>query len=343
MKTSEYVTLGHPDKVADFISEYILDRMLEQDPYTRYALEVQIKTVEEAVLSGKKHLVTHVTLSGEVTTNAVIDYYDAVASAIRVIGYTDEYSDEWGENTINPRYISVQKHISQQSNNIAQGVNKQGWGDQGIFYGMAVKNSKTDFMPEDYYYAKKLGDILYESRIGGLDIKTQVVMKDNKVKKVIVAIPTKKNINKKIKEIVKKVIPGKYSIIINGTGTYEKHASVADAGTTGRKLAVDFYGGNCNVGGGSPWTKDGTKADLTLNLLARDMAKKYVEQGEYKEVKAGIACCIGKPDLDITVTADGEIIEERTIKVYPEELIEHYQLRTPTFAARCKYGLFWDI
>lgn len=128
MRTSEYVSLGHPDKVADYISEYLLDRYLEQDPDTRYAVEVQIKD-------------TRVCLGGEVTSKASfgpeqIEKY--VQEAVREIGYTKEYADKWGrENTISADDIECHCFISQQSPDIAQGVDRDGWGDQGIFFGYA--------------------------------------------------------------------------------------------------------------------------------------------------------------------------------------------------------------
>ena len=149
MKISEYVSLGHPDKVADYISEYILDRLIEQDPKTRYALEVQIKD-------------NFVTLGGEITTSAhSIDYISWVRQAVEAIGYTKEYCEKWGkENTIDPEALNVVLHISQQSPDIAQGVDNQGWGDQGIMFGMAVNKPETEYMPEDFYNAKELGQEL---------------------------------------------------------------------------------------------------------------------------------------------------------------------------------------
>lgn len=336
MKISEYVTIGHPDKVADFISSYILDRHLEQDPYTRYALEVQIKTDETGI--------TFVSLGGEITTNAVVNYTEAVKAAIRTIGYTDEYAKQWGAgNTINPSDVVVIKNINKQSNNIAQGVNNKGWGDQGIMFGMATNTPETNYMPKDYYYAKKLGQALFDSKLGGLDIKTQVVMDGDEIKKVIVAIPTKKNITMKVVKLMNKTIPitNKTEIIVNGTGSYVCHASAADCGTTGRKLAVDFYGGNCKIGGGSPWTKDGTKADLTLNMFAHALAVSYIKtHKKYKEVEVAIGCCIGKPEIDITITANGKTVDQFTRTVTPEELIEFFHLREPIFAHKCLKGLF---
>ena len=121
--TSEYVTLGHPDRTADYISEYILDRYLEQDPYTRYALEVQVKD-------------NFVTLGGEITSKANFNYAEIiqfVQNALNEIGYTHEYAKKWGEgNTIDPERVFVVQNISQQSTDIGQGVDNSGWGDQGI-------------------------------------------------------------------------------------------------------------------------------------------------------------------------------------------------------------------
>ena len=147
-KTSEWVSLGHPDKMADFISCYILDRYLEQDPMTRYALEVMIKD-------------NIVTLGGEITSKAQYSAEDIAAFvrvAVNQIGYTRAYQLFWGEeNTISGNNVLVAEHISQQSPDIAQGVNKSGWGDQGIFWGMATNTPETDYMPKDHWLAKKIG------------------------------------------------------------------------------------------------------------------------------------------------------------------------------------------
>ena len=168
MKISEYVSVGHPDKVADYISESILDHFLLRDPDVRYAVEVQIKD-------------NHVTLGGEVTTVAATpNWHNLVKCALAEIGYTEEYCDRWGtENTIDPSKLVVDAHIGTQSPDIAQGVNKDGWGDQGIFWGMACRDTEEQ-LPLDYYLAKKLCQQLYrDSKVGqpwGLDIKTQVVL-----------------------------------------------------------------------------------------------------------------------------------------------------------------------
>lgn len=332
MQFSEYVSLGHPDKIADYISEYILDRIIEQDCKARYALEVQIKD-------------NNVNLGGEVSTIAITDYDKWARDAVRQIGYTSEYASLWGdENTINPERIMVNKYISQQSNDISHGVDNDGWGDQGIMFGMAINNKETGYMPIDHYYAKRLCNTLYDSRIGGIDIKTQVVMDGGSVKKVVVAIPMINDISGKVEEIVRDAIKGNYDLIINGTGKYTKHASIGDCGTTGRKLVVDLYGGNCNIGGGSPWTKDGTKADLTLNLYARWVALKYVKGTGCKYAKCGVECSIGRKNITVAIWDDANnLVHNYKIDVTPSELIKQFGLDKPIYAELCKNGLFSKI
>ncbi len=342
MKISEYVSVGHPDKVADYISEYILDRLLEQDPNTRYALEVQIKD-------------NFVTLGGEITTKAEFKeplcWLDWVHEALAEIGYTEEYCEKWGsENTIDPQRLCVKAHISTQSPDIAQGVDNDGWGDQGIFWGMATRNPDTYDLPRDYYWAMKLCQHLYQrAKDGnpwGLDIKTQIVLDDNdKITKVIVAAPVlDKEYEEAIAFEVQSVLPDSgYALIINGTGAYIKHASIGDCGTTGRKLAVDFYGGNCRIGGGSPWTKDPTKADLTLNLLARELAKIALTERKLDTAYVSIGCCIGRPEIDITIyDGHNNVVDSYTYTQHVSKTIELLGLNKPIYTRLCMYGL-WGV
>ena len=328
---SEYVSLGHPDKIADYISQYLLDRYIERDPNTRYAVEEQIKGY-------------HVTLAGEVTakvwfTEEQIAQY--VREAVNDIGYTRKYAERWGfENTIYGDALEVTCYITQQSRDIAAGLS--GWGDQGIFFGCCHYIKETCGMPLDHTYAKRLCKQLFDSGIGGLDIKTQIVMEDKRITKVIVAIPLSKTSVDVVKNFVRKRIPGKYELIVNGTGRYVQHSTIADCGTTGRKLAVDFYGGNCRIGGGSPWTKDGTKADLTLNLAARKLAKNYALKHQC-DTYVSLACCIGKQDVDILIKdgADNVLLEGRDT-INPQFLRKEYKLDTPIYASMCRWGLFGE-
>lgn len=336
MRISEYVSPGHPDKVADYISQYLLDRYMEKDANVRYAVEVQVKDF-------------HVTLGGEVTSTANFskeEIADFVSRAVDKIGYTREYAKRWGyENAICGDALSVQSFIRQQSADIAQGVNRDGWGDQGIFFGMAVPDKDNNFMPADHALAKRLCRELFESGYGGLDIKTQVIMNDDgEIEEVVAAIPLHPD-GGVTKEDVVALILSKHpdfkeeNIKVNGTGRYVQHSSMADCGTTGRKLAVDFYGGNCIIGGGSPWTKDASKADLTLNIVARDLARMFAKQNK-KPVYTKLACRIGSPAVDFEAT-DGAKTIERTRLVMPPTLLKNaYELNKPIYASMCWWGLF---
>lgn len=337
ISTSEYVSLGHPDKTADYISEYIFDRYLEKDKNTRYAVEVQIKG-------------NWVSLAGEIKSKHKFTKEERaqfVKNAIKEIGYTNEYAKIWGsENTINADCIEVTEHLSEQSDDIAIGVNNYGWGDQGIFWGMATSDEKHNYLPLDYWYAKYIWNKLYDDRIGGLDIKTQITIQDNVVTDVIVAIPSKKpqdEIYKNVKQIVDEIIMSdNYKLTVNGTGKYIMHSAIADCGTTGRKLVVDFYGGNCRIGGGSPWTKDPTKADLTLNLYARHIAKEYIKTHKQQICYVSINCCIGKDDLLICIYDEHNILlKQYNEKASPQKIIDLLKLKDISYTKLCKYGLIY--
>lgn len=338
MQVSEWVSLGHPDKTADYISEYILDRYIEKDQNTRYAVEVQIKD-------------HHVALGGEISSKADITKMDIdkfVRKAVNEIGYTRGYQKYWGmDNTISADELEIVQRISRQSNDISVGVDTGGWGDQGIMWGMAVNDPKTNYMPKDIYLARAIGKRLYDDRVGGLDIKTQVYLDDEMVKKVIVAIPLHNDYlisgKNAVTEIVHEVVTDfNGDIVINGTGSYVKHSSIGDCGTTGRKLAVDFYGGNCVIGGGSPWTKDGTKADLSLNMLARKIALNYVSSSGKKEIFCSIACCIGEPIIDVTIYDKcGGISDAYKEHIPTHKVIRELGLNEPIFAKLCREGLFY--
>lgn len=342
MKFSEYVSPGHPDKVADYISEYILDRYLEKDPNVRYAVEVMIKG-------------NMVHLAGEITSTAYFgytEYKEFVKQALREIGYTEEYYKTWGGNVINPEDIELQVDITSQSPEISQGVDNDGWGDQGIFFGYADPDEEY-MTPRSHSLAKDLCHMLYtqakEKGIGGIDIKTEIILyEDGWIEKIIAAVPCRDN--KEYDKVLESIrdwydsveldLPLYPEIVLNGTGNYVMHGPVADCGITGRKLVVDFYGGELHVGGGSPWTKDGSKADLTLNLFAREMARKYAKETN-QPVKVSVACCIGRSEIDYVVeTICGEEITDGKMNVTPKELIRQYGLDKPIFASMCTFGLF---
>lgn len=335
IRFSESVSPCHPDKTADYISEYLLDRYLEKDPETRYAVEVQIKD-------------NFVTLGGEVTSKAKFTKRQIckfVRDAVNHLGYTKEYQDKWGkENVICSDDLNVTPIIGHQSAEIAQGVDNDGWGDQGIFFGMAAYHGEDDpyeMMPKDFAIARSLNRTLFHSGLGGLDIKTQVVMDDDEIKRVICAIPLRTSAEKvKVEEFIHEQIKGDYALTVNGTGNYVKHSSIADCGTTGRKLAVDFYGSGCKVGGGSVCSKDGSKADVALNLYARKLAKKAASDWKCT-CFVSLACCIGQENVDYTVTTENDtILQEGSINIPQSRLVNDLGLYKPIYESLCDYGLF---
>lgn len=354
IRTSEWVSLGHPDKIADYISSYILDRYIEKDPNVRYALEVMIKDND-------------VFLGGEITSMVQftgIEYRKFVQEALAEIGYTQDYYNKWGNHTINPSEIVVYQQISQQSPNIARGVDNDGWGDQGIFFGYAENH--IDFMPLDYTIAKRLGQYLYyqakSEGLGGLDIKTQVTYDDctESIHQIIVAIPVlnndeliqiRKNIDNWVFEATNEVPPVFYELIVNGTGEYKTHASIGDCGITGRKLVVDFYGSGSRIGGGSPWSKDFTKSDLSLNLYARKLAvekMKELENNDYvHHIEVELNSCIGKPCTEIVykVWTEEYLLEtiHEMVNLTPSFVINDLDLKKPIYAELCREGLFSKI
>lgn len=346
-RTSEYCAPGHPDKVADIIVSYILDRYLEKDPKVRFALECQIKD-------------NFVTLGGEVTSTYTMSEDELkahVRSAIIEIGYTPEYVTHWGkENCINPDALEITAHIGQQSPDIAQGVDLEGWGDQGIFWGMATMGCDNNYMPKDHWLAKKLGMALYEvAKSGkialGLDIKTQVTTKDDVISEIVVAVPVP---DSRMGYFVEGFVygyvakhcgakPGDYKLTVNGTGAYIRHASQGDCGTTGRKLAVDFYGGNCRVGGGNPWGKDPSKADVTLNVYARYRAMQKLGDTLNEAVYCAINCCIGQKKIGIVYYDEHLNQFDSEFEEVPfSEIVQRMGLNRPVWAFKAINGLFDD-
>lgn len=344
-QTSEYCSPGHPDRVCDIIVSYILDRYLEKDPKVRFALECQIKD-------------NFVTLGGEVTSSYTMSEDELkahVRCAILHIGYTPGYVAYWGEeNCIDPDALEITAHIGQQSPDIAQGVDREGWGDQGIFWGMATGNETTGYMPEDHCIAKELGMELFklaqDGRSGlGLDIKTQVTTSEGRVVEVVVAVPVRDG---EVESFVRGYVmgsiarkynlaPGEYALTLNGTGAYVRHASQGDCGTTGRKLAVDFYGGNCRIGGGCPWGKDPSKADVTLNVYARHLAMEMLEKTGKETVYCAINCCIGQKEIGIVYLDEhlNEIgVASQALPSF--EVVRMMGLNRPVWAFKAIHGLF---
>lgn len=343
IKTSEWVSLGHPDKIADYISSYLLDEYLRHDPEVRYAVEVQVKG-------------NVVNLAGEVTSTWHPDDLTlkrTVKKAVAGIGYTHYYSTLWGaENTMDASALVVNSWIGEQSPDIARGVDRNGWGDQGIFWGMACDETEG-LMPRDIALAERIGRKIYRlaytepERGIGLDIKTQVTTGGGgNVLQLIVAAPC---MTSDAEQTVRNLVRSESGyrgedVIVNGTGRYVRHAAFGDCGTTGRKLAVDFYGGNCRIGGGSPWTKDGSKADVALNLYARFEAVRWLMTTGGGTVFCSISCCIGREEIretyyDTAMRQLGTYVNTFGVKDAAEVL----DLRRPIYAELCRDGLFSRI
>ncbi len=330
-KTAEYVSIGHPDKIADFISSSILDECLKQDPDVRYATEVMVKN-------------NHIILGGELTGNVKLNHLKKIIKkSLRKIGYDEEYNKLWQNNAININALKITNLISAQSREIAEGVEQNGWGDQGVFVGYATKGEGK--INKELFLAKKLNNALYQKALKeknlGLDIKTQITIdENNQILTAIVAIPMleKEDLTD---FIISTLNQRPQNIIINGTGTYKTHSSVADCGITGRKLACDFYSTACPIGGGSPWTKDASKADLSLNLYARKLAIDYLKDND--ECIVYLSSCIGKQDLPSAVvkTIKNKQVSTQNITPLcsPKDVIELLKLNRPIYQKICASGL----
>ena len=329
-RTAEAVSLGHPDKIADYISCYILDRLIEQDPRVRYAVEVMIKD-------------NTVVLGGEVTTSALLgDLTTYVKSALYKIGYDERYASIWGKYAIDLAQIKVINMIGVQSSDIAKGVDQDGWGDQGVFVGYACKGDGKINL--ELFLARKLNKALYDkarqSNNLGIDIKTQITLNDDKIETAIVAIPMLRD--EDLTDFIVETLGEKPAhIIVNGTGCYTYHGAIADCGVTGRKLACDFYSTAAPIGGGSPWTKDASKADLTLNVYARILACENLADND--ECFVYLSSCIGRSELPsgLIKTIKNGIVSYHDLwcNQKPDALIKAYGLDKPIYTKLCEKGI----
>ena len=328
LKTAEAVSIGHPDKTADYISSYLLDELLKQDPWVRYAVEVMVKD-NTIIFAGE--------VSGKIE---MPDLLQVAKLALSDIGYTEEYSHVWKDDAVNPNKLRVLNLIGSQSSDISQGVNMNGWGDQGVFVGYACQGKGN--LPREFYLARKLNAALYEMALKdnrlGLDIKTQITLDEmGKIETAIVAIPMRETVDVR-SFVIASLAQEPRHLIINGTGVYKMHSAVADCGVTGRKLACDFYSTACAVGGGSPWGKDATKADVTLNHYARKLAVKYLQDKD--ECYVYLSSCIGKselPSAEVRYNKNGVGTKESIdISETPRQMIEALHLNTPIFKSLCR-------
>ena len=328
LKTAEMVSLGHPDKTADYISSYILDRLIEQDPKVHYAVEVMVK--DNCVILGGE-------VKGSVNMSQINEY---VKEALREIGYDEKYAKIWKDFAIDINKIEIINKIGLQSADINQGVEVDGWGDQGVFVGYACQGE--GLINRELWLARKLNNALYkqakQSDNLGLDIKTQITIDetDGHIETAIVAVPMLKF--EDLTDFICDVLQEKpKQIIVNGTGVYQYHSAIADCGITGRKLACDFYSTACPIVGGSPWTKDATKADLTLNIYARYLAVQNLKDND--ECFVYLSSCIGKSELPSAVvrTIKNGILTSKGVPCYqkPSQLIEFFGLNQPIYTKLC--------
>ena len=355
--SSESVTEGHPDKVADFISDSILDEALRQDPNSRVACETAVTT-------------NYCLLFGEITTTATINYEKIVRDAIKYIGYDKE---EYGYNADD---VIIDIKIKPQSPDIALGVDEsehkeQGAGDQGLMFGYA-NNDTIDLLPLPIYLAHRLAERLTFVRknhiIKGLrpDGKTQVTVEYNE-ENYPVAIHTvvlstqhdefweQKALKKELlKHVIEPVLKG-YDLSetiyqINPTGRFVMGGPHGDAGLTGRKIIVDTYGGYARHGGGAFSGKDASKVDRSAAYMARYIAKNVVGSGIADQCEIQIAYAIGiaQPvSININTFGTEKVQIEKiydTIKTYfdlrPASIIKTLDLKRPIYRETAAYGHF---
>ncbi|MHB1021997.1 MAG: methionine adenosyltransferase [Acidobacteriaceae bacterium] len=351
--TSESVTEGHPDKIADQISDAILDACLEQDPYSRVACETLTAT-------------GLVVIAGEITTKAYVDFQSLVRGTVAAIGY-DNALYGFDSNT-----CAVISTINKQSGDIAMGVDTGGAGDQGMMFGYAT-NETPELMPTPISLAHKLTHKLAEVRKSGLmsylrpDGKSQVTVeydskgKPVRVDAVVISTQHSETVGNEelradiLKHVIQAVIPAelldentKYHI--NPTGRFVIGGPMGDSGLTGRKIIVDTYGGMGRHGGGAFSGKDPTKVDRSAAYMARYIAKNIVASGlaERCEVQLAYAIGVAEPVSVLVDTFGTGVIGEAKLeelvranfKLTPQGIIESLNLRRPIYKQTAAYGHF---
>ena len=349
--TSESVTEGHPDKIADQISDAVLDAMIEQDPESRVACETLITT-------------GLVVISAEITTKSQVDIQQVARNTIREIGYTDSAMG-FDANT-----CSVLLTIDKQSPDIALGVDRKGAGDQGLMFGYACDETE-EFMPSPILYAHKLARRLSEVRKDGTlpflrpDGKSQVTFRYENGKPVgvdAVVVSSQHSEDVSHEDLVEGIrqnvidhcmgtlISKNTKIHINPTGNFVIGGPMGDTGLTGRKIIVDTYGGWSRHGGGAFSGKDPSKVDRSAAYMARYVAKNIVAASLASRCEVQIAYAIGVAEpVSVMIEAFGtavlpeERISEAVREVFdltPEGIISHLGLLKPIYRKTASYGHF---
>jgi S-adenosylmethionine synthetase len=357
--TSESVSMGHPDKLADQISDGILDALFAKDPMSRVACETMVTTGIAIV-------------AGEITTKAVIDYPAVVRQVIRDVGYTDDKMGICAET------CAVMLSIDRQSPDIAMGVNEDaakgkeiGAGDQGLMFGYAC-NDTPELMPLPIQLAHEILDRLTEARqkgeVGWLrpDSKSQVTVeydggKPVRIDTVVVSTQHDGEVSQEeirkfvIEKIVNPLLPknlvnGKITYHVNPTGRFEVGGPQGDCGLTGRKIIVDTYGGWARHGGGAFSGKDPTKVDRSAAYMARHVAKNIVAAGLAERCEVQIAYAIGVSEpVSVLVDTEGtgkvpdaklcEVVR-KVFPLTPSGIIKYLDLRRPIYRKTASGGHF---
>jgi len=351
--TSESVTEGHPDKIADQISDAILDACLEKDPYSRVACETLLTTGLAFI-------------AGEITTKAYVDFPSIVRGTVTAVGYTDA---SFGFDS---QTCSVISSIHEQSPDIAMGVDPGGAGDQGMMFGYAT-NENDDYMPTPISLAHKLTRRLSEVRKNGSldflrpDGKSQVTVeydanhKPVRVDAIVISTQHSETVDNRrlrsevLEQVIQAAIPEhlldadtKYHI--NPTGRFVVGGPMGDTGLTGRKIIVDTYGGMGRHGGGAFSGKDPTKVDRSACYMARYIAKNIVAAGLADRCEVQLAYAIGIADpVNVLVQTFGtgklpesqiENLVREHFKLTPKGIIESLNLRRPIYKKTAAYGHF---
>jgi S-adenosylmethionine synthetase len=360
--SSESVGEGHPDKVADTISDAILDAVLAQDPQGRVACETLVKS-------------NVVVIAGELTTRAKIDFEEIVRGAIRGIGYVNN------DDVFHADTVFINNYLTGQSPDIAQGVDakeakgkkhaEQGAGDQGIMFGYACDET-PELMPAPIMFAHRLGRELTKIRKSGKvawlrpDAKSQVSVEyvDGKPTRIVnVVISTQHAAGVEhaeiekfcIEEVIKKVLPAELltaetEYLINPTGNFVIGGPQGDSGLTGRKIIVDTYGGTGRHGGGAFSGKDPSKVDRSAAYMGRWVAKNVVAAGLAKRCEVQFAYAIGHP-LPVSVHVDtfgtGSVADAKILAAIlevfsfkPADIIQQLDLLRPIYSKSTNYGHF---
>jgi S-adenosylmethionine synthetase len=352
--TSESVTEGHPDKIADQISDGVLDAIISKDPQARVAVETLVKTGLAIV-------------AGEVATNCYVDIPKIVRGTICRIGYTDS-SMGYDGNT-----CGVMVAIEGQSGDIARGVDnkkEQGAGDQGMMFGFACDET-PELMPAPIHYAhaltKRLTDVRRKTHAWlRPDGKSQVTVeyrngRPARIDAVVLSTQHAEEISQKklheairedvlVKALPKKLVDNKTKFIINPTGRFVVGGPMGDSGLTGRKIIVDTYGGMGRHGGGAFSGKDPSKVDRSAAYMGRYIAKNVVAAGLARRCEVQVSYAIGVAEpvsVMVETFGTGTVPEERISQAIrqvfglkPREIIEHLDLLRPIYQKTAAYGHF---